>query len=146
MRNWKYIMLIFCVCFFTTVQAQDAKWTLEQTDKAKREVELIGKVITLTENQKVLLVAIFLDKNRTLERAPRLSAKRRNWNIKNYLGRLEDVLRYGYEINRDSNQLRFKQESNAMEAEEILSEQLYNEKVLNNDKLLKVLNLNMINE
>lgn len=139
-------MLIFCVCFFTSMQAQDGKWTLEQTDKAKREVDFIGEVTMLTENQKVLLIDIFLDKNRTLGNATRLNAKRRNWNIKIYLGRLEDILRYGYEINRDPNQLRLKQESNTMEAQEILSEQLYNEKILNNDKLLKVLNLNMINE
>jgi len=140
MRNWKYIMAVLCLCFLGKVQAQDARWTSEQTDKAKTEVELINDVITLTENQKVLLTEILLEKNRSLENTTRLSTSRRNWNVNIYLKRIEDILRYGYEINRNPNQTKLKSNK------EMLAKEVYVEKVLDNDDLRQKLNLNIIND
>lgn len=139
-------MLIFCVCFFTTMQAQDAKWTLEQTDKAKREVKLINDVIALTANQKGLLTDILLRKNRSLERLSKLSMRRRNLNVETYLTRIENVLRYGREINSNQKQQKLLGFNNAEETKELLTKKMYTEKIVHNEGLINELNLNIINE
>lgn len=140
MRNWKYIMAVLCLCFLGKVQAQDTRWTVEQTDKAKKEVELVNDIITLTENQKVLLTDIFVEKDWFLEQVSKLSTKRRNWSVNVYLTRMEDILRYGHEINRNPNQRKLGEDK------EILAKEVYVEKILNNDTLRRKLDLNIIDE
>lgn len=157
MRNCKYIMAVLCLCFLGKAQAQGARWTSEQVDKAKSEVKLIHEVITLTEDQKVLLTDILVVKDRSLERRSKLSTSRRNWNTEVFLKRIEDVVRYGREIDRNPNQpqslkttqpqsLITNQQQSLKANQELLSKEQYTEKLLNNEKLRRALGLDIIYE
>lgn len=129
------IVLVLSLCFLGKAQAQEIQWTSEQTNKAQQEVELVNDVVTLTANQKVLLTDVFLNKNQMLEKGIRVE-----WGKKIVLSRMEDVLRYGMEINRHPGQ------ENIHLATERLSLELYTEKILDNKPLLQELNLITTNE
>lgn len=130
MKNLIKIVFILSLCFLGKAQAQEIQWTSEQTNKAQQEVELVNDVVTLTADQKALLTNIFLEKNKMLEGSLRVE-----WGKKVVLSRMEDILRYGMEINRHPGQ------ENIHQATEIMTKELYTEKILNNELLLEELNL-----
>lgn len=130
MKNLIKIVFILSLCFLGKAQAQEIQWTSEQTNKAQQEVELVNDVVTLTANQKVLLTDVFLNKNQMLERGVRVE-----WGKKIVLSSVEDILRYGMQINRHPGQ------ENIHQATEIMTKELYTEKILNNELLLEELNL-----
>lgn len=140
MKNFRYILTILCLCFLSKLQAQNNQWTVEQTNKAQQDVELVSDVIKLSENQKELIKEIFLEKENFFKKDSRLSEKRRNWVIDRYLVRIEDIIRYGYEVNRTLNQ------NNPKVNKELVTKEQFTQKILNNDTLIHSLGLNKVNE
>lgn len=131
MKNIIYNMVIvLSLCFLGKAQAQNVQWTTEQTNKAQQEVKLVNEVVTLTADQKTLLTDIFLEKNQMLEEGVRVE-----WGKKVVLSRVEDIIRYGKEINRHP------VKGDKQLPQEIHSKQDFEAKIHKNKELLEALNL-----
>lgn len=125
------IVLVLSLCFFIKAQAQKAKWTQEERNQVEQEVSWINEVVPLNDPQTNLLSEILLEKNQMIAENLRVE-----WGKKIVLSRIEDILRYGQEINRHPG------EENIDTVREILSEKEFKEKIGDNRALLEKLNLN----
>lgn len=129
------IVLVLSLCFFIKAQAQEAKWTQEEKNQVEQEVAWINEIIPLNDPQTNLLSEILLEKNQMIAENLRVE-----WGKKIVLSRIEDILRYGQEINRHPG------EENIDTVQEILSEKEFEEKIGKNKELLEKLNLNSIED
>lgn len=128
------IVLVLSLCFFIKAQAQETKWTQEEKNQVEQEITWLNKIVPLNEQQINLLNEILLEKNQMLK------GVRVEWGKKIVLSRIEDILRYGQEINRHPG------EENIDTVQEILSEKEFEEKIGKNKELLEKLNLNSIED
>lgn len=128
------IVLVLSLCFLIKAQAQETKWTQEEKNQVEQEITWLNKIVPLNEQQINLLNEILLEKNQMLK------GVRVEWGKKIVLSRIEDILRYGQEINRHPG------EENIDTVQEILSEKEFEEKIGKNKELLEKLNLNSIED
>lgn len=129
------IVLVLSLCFFIKAQAQETKWTQEEKNQVEREVAWINEIIPLNDPQTNLLSEILLEKNQMIAENLRVE-----WGKKIVLSRIEDILRYGQEIDRHPDA------KNNRSIKETLSKEEYEEKMGKNKELLEKLNLNSIED
>lgn len=132
MRKIINILFVLSLCFFTKAQAQDEGWTEAQIDQVEQEITWIDETISINQQQQSLLFPILLRKNEMLLENVRVA-----WQKKIVLDRMEDIIRYGEEINRHP------EHGSTQLPPEIYSENYFDEKVRNNQELLEKLNLNL---
>lgn len=125
------IVLVLSLCFSIKAQAQETKWTQEEKNQVEQEIARVHEIIPLNEQQAELLSEILLEKNQMIAENLRVE-----WGKKIVLSQIEDILRYGQEINRHLG------EENIDTVQEILSEKEFKEKIGDNRALLEKLNLN----
>ena len=125
--NIVFLLSIFC---FGNTYAQNSFWTTAEITVVNNELTLIESEIPISPTQKEYLRDILLQKNADIEDGVRINHKR-----KIVLGDLEDVIRYGQPVNRHPG------EENINELTEVISLEIFNEKILNNSALLQELNL-----
>ncbi|WCM41308.1 hypothetical protein MG290_10105 [Flavobacterium sp. CBA20B-1] len=125
--NIVFLLSIFC---FGNTYAQNSSWTTAEITVVNNELTLIENEIPISPTQKEYLRDILLQKNADIEDGVRINHKR-----KIVLGDLEDVIRYGQPVNRHPG------EENINELTEVISLEIFNQKILNNSALLQELNL-----
>lgn len=130
MRLIVKLVVLLTLAFTINVEAQEIQWTSKEVLEVTNEIQLIEAELSITDAQKEYLEVILLNKNRSLN-----EGRRKNHKRKIILNDLEDVIRYGQPVNRHPG------EENIDELTEVISLEIFNEKILNNSALLQELNL-----
>ena len=133
MRKIFKMVLVLSLCFCIKAQAQETNWTQKEKIQVEQEISWINEIVPLNEQQTEMLSAILLDKNQMIAIGTRVE-----WGKKIVLGRVEDILCYGEEVNRHP------EAKDTHLVKEILSKEKFEEKIRNNKELLEKLNLNAI--